>query len=80
MVEQMVCERNKAHCSPIRRRFLKIIVAALLLTTAAALDSHIPRTVHLLAAGPSLHRAGVRRDSCGLSGGSEPRSSGPSAL
>ena len=32
----MVCERNKAHCSPIRRRFLKIIVAALLLNTAEA--------------------------------------------
>ena len=42
MVEQMVCERNKAHCSPIRRRFLKIIVAALLLNTAEAQTERAP--------------------------------------
>ena len=42
MVEQMVCERNKAHCSPIRRRFLKIIVAALLLNTAEAQTEQAP--------------------------------------
>ena len=38
----MVCERNKAHCSPIRRRFLKIIVAALLLNTAEAQTERAP--------------------------------------
>ena len=36
MVEQMVCKRNKAHCSPIRRRFLKTTVAALLLFSTQA--------------------------------------------
>ena len=42
MVEQMVCKRDKAHCSPIRRRFLTLIVAALLLTTAEAQTERVP--------------------------------------
>ena len=42
MVEQMVCKRDKAHCSPIRRRFLTPIVAALLLTTAEAQTERVP--------------------------------------
>ena len=42
MVEQMVCKRDKAHCSPIRRRFLTLIVAALLLTTTEAQTERVP--------------------------------------
>ena len=43
MVEQMVCKRDKAHCSPIRRRFLTLIIAAaLLLTTAEAQTERVP--------------------------------------
>ena len=42
MVEQMVCKRDKTHCSPIRRRFLTLIVAALLLTTAEAQTERVP--------------------------------------
>ena len=42
MVEQMVCKRDKAHCSPIRRRFLTLVVAALLLTTTEAQTEGVP--------------------------------------